>query len=298
MRKALPQLDLDPDEPHAGPPVPTPPDVEELVVEAGRTGRQYWRDLWRYRELFYFLAWRDIKVRYKQTTLGVAWALIRPLLTMVIFTVVFGRLAGLPAPQGVPYSLLVMAGMLPWQFFANALSESGNSILANAHLISKVYFPRLITPASVVLVALVDLMISGVLLLGLMAWYRFLPPWQVVWLPAFLGLALAAALGAGLWLSALTVKYRDFRHIVPFLVQLSLYVSPVGFVSDIVPGQWRLLYALNPLVGIIDGFRWSLLGVGDIPWTEIGLSVAVTGAVLVSGFRYFRAMERQFADTI
>lgn len=274
---------------------------EELVVEAGRTAGQYWRDLWRYRELFFFLAWRDIKVRYKQTTVGVAWAVIRPLLTMVIFTVIFGRLAKLPAPGDIPYPLLVMAGMLPWQFFANAMSECGGSILANANLISKVYFPRLITPASVVIVTFVDLLISGALMLGLMGWYwytvGFTLPWQVVTLPVFLALALAAALGVGLWLSALTVKYRDFRYIVPFVVQFGLYVSPVGFSTDVLPEQWRLAFALNPMTGIIEGFRWALLG-NPLRGVELGISTLVTAALLVSGFVYFRATERQFADTI
>jgi lipopolysaccharide transport system permease protein len=280
------------------PPVPADAAAEtELVVEAGKTAGQYWRDLWRYRELFYFLAWRDIKVRYKQTTVGIAWALIRPLLTMVIFTIVFGRLAKLPAPGEIPYPLLVMAGMLPWQFFANAMSECGGSILANANLISKVYFPRLITPASVVLVTFVDLLISGVLMLGLMAWYGFTPPWQVLTLPVFLVLALAAALGVGLWLSALTVKYRDFRYIVPFVVQFGLYVSPVGFSTDVVPEEWRLVFALNPMTGTIEGFRWALLGSPLRP-AELAVSTCVTILLLVTGFAYFRATERQFADTI
>jgi lipopolysaccharide transport system permease protein len=281
----------------AVPPAPPAAEPEELVVEAGKTSGQYWRDLWRYRELFFFLAWRDLKVRYKQTVIGVAWALIRPLLTMVILTVVFGVLAKVPAPDNVPYPLLVLAGMLPWQFFASAMSECGNSLLANANLIAKVYFPRLITPASVVLVSLVDLLISGVLMVGLMVWYRYLPPWQVVFLPVFLAFALAAALGAGLWLSALTVKYRDFRYIVPFIAQFGLYVSPVGFSRELIPERWRLVYALNPMDGIIEGFRWALLG-GEGHWSELAVSLAVTAVLLVSGFRYFRATEREFADTI
>jgi lipopolysaccharide transport system permease protein len=281
-------------------PVPAaePPAADELLVEAGRGARQYWRDLWRYRELFFFLAWRDVKVRYKQTAIGVAWALLRPLLTMVIFTVIFGRIAGLPAPGGVPYPLLVMAGMLPWQFFANAMAECGTSILTNGNLISKVYFPRLIAPASVVLVTFVDLLISGALMLGLMAWYGFAPPWRVLALPAFLAEALAAALGVGLWLSALTVRYRDFRYVVPFVVQFGLYVSPVGFSSDVIPERWRLWYAFNPMVGVIDGFRWSLLGCGELRGAEQLASLAVTAALLVGGFWYFRGTERTFADTI
>jgi len=272
-------------------------DAVELVVTAGRSSQQYWRDLWRYRELFFFLAWRDFAVRYKQTAIGVAWALLRPLLTMIVFTVIFGGLAKMPAPDGVPYPLLVMSGMLPWTFFSAAMSESAASILANANLISKVYFPRLITPAAVVLVTFVDLAISGLLMLGLMLYFGRLPPWQIVVLPLFLVQALAAALGVGLWLSALTVKYRDFRFVVPFLVQFGLYISPVGFSSDVVPTSWRTAFALNPIVGVIEGFRWTLLGT-SLHFVDVGLSLIVTVAVLATGFRYFRATERQFADTI
>ncbi|MBA4018735.1 MAG: phosphate ABC transporter permease [Pirellula sp.] len=271
---------------------------EELVVQAGHTSRQYWRDLWHYRELFLFLAWRDLTVRYKQTSIGVAWALLRPLLTMIIFTVLFGKLAKLPSPGDIPYPLLVMAGMLPWTFFASALAESAQSILNNSNLISKIYFPRLITPAAVVLVTFVDLIISGTLLAGLMIWYRHAPPLQVLLLPIFLVEALAAALGAGLWLSALTVKYRDFRYIIPFLVQFGLYISPVGFSTDIVPEQYRLLFALNPMSGIIEAFRWSLLGTDSWRPLDQLISLAVTSLLLVTGFRYFRGTERQFADTI
>jgi lipopolysaccharide transport system permease protein len=270
----------------------------ELVVQAGKTSGLFWRDLWRYRELFYILAWRDLKVRYKQTAIGVAWALIRPLLTMVIFTVIFGKLANLPSPHGVPYPLLVLAGMLPWQFFATAINECGTSILNNAQLIAKVYFPRLITPASVVLVSFADLLIAGALIFGLMVWYGYPPPVQVVTLPAFLAMGLAAALGVGLWLAALTVKYRDFRYIVPFIAQFGLYVSPVGFSSAVVPERWRLAFALNPMTGVIEGFRWALLGGEVFHWPEQVVSLSVTALLLVSGFRYFRATEREFADTV
>ena len=272
-------------------------DAAELIVTAGRSSQQYWRDLWRYRELFFFLAWRDFAVRYKQTAIGVAWALIRPLLTMIVFTVIFGGLAKMPAPDGVPYPLLVMSGMLPWTFFSSAMSESASSILANANLISKVYFPRLITPAAVVLVTFVDLAISGLLMFGLMLYFGRLPPWQIVVLPLFLIQALAAALGVGLWLSALTVKYRDFRFVVPFLVQFGLYISPVGFSSDVVPAAWRTAFALNPVVGVIEGFRWTLLDT-SLRVADVGLSLIVTVVLLATGFRYFRATERQFADTI
>jgi lipopolysaccharide transport system permease protein len=269
-----------------------------IVIEAGRTESQYWQDLWKYRELFYFLAWRDILVRYKQTAIGIAWALIRPFLTMVIFTIVFGRLAKLPS-EGVPYPILVFAGMLPWQFFSNSLSECSNSLIANSNLISKIYFPRLIVPTSAVVVSFVDFMISGIILLGLMAWYNFVPSWRIVTLPLFIGIAFAASMGSGLWLASLNVKYRDFRYIVPFIVQFGLYVSPVGFSSNIVPEKWRLLYSLNPMVGVIDGFRWAILG-GDYNTYLPGFLLSLTLVVisLLSGIWYFRRMERTFADVI
>jgi lipopolysaccharide transport system permease protein len=269
-----------------------------LVIEAGRTEHQYWRDLWNYRELFYFLAWRDILVRYKQTAIGIIWALIRPFLTMVVFTVVFGNLAKLPS-DGAPYPILVFSAMLPWQFFANALSEGSTSLIANANLISKVYFPRLIVPASAVLVSFVDFMISGLILLGLMAWYDFIPSWRILMLPLFILIAFAAAVGAGLWLAALNVEYRDFRYIVPFIVQFGLYISPVGFSSNIVPEQWRLLYSLNPMVSVIDGFRWAILGRNsNIYLPGFLLSMGLVLLLLVSGIWYFRKMERTFADVI
>ncbi|WP_013334330.1 ABC transporter permease [Gloeothece verrucosa] len=270
----------------------------ELIIEAGRTEEQYWKDLWKYRELFYFLSWRDLLVRYKQTAIGIAWALIRPFLTMVVFTIVFGKLANLPS-QGVPYPILVFAAMLPWQFFANALSECSNSLLSNANLISKVYFPRLIVPASAVIVSFVDFMISGIILLGLMAWYNFVPDWRILTLPLFIFIAFMAAFGAGLWLAALNVEYRDFRYIVPFLVQFGLYISPVGFSSSIIPEKWRLLYSLNPMVGVIDGFRWAILGKEFvIYWPSFIISVGLVILVLISGIGYFRKVERTFADVI
>ncbi len=270
----------------------------ELIIEAGRTERQYWKDLWRYRELFYFLAWRDILVRYKQTAIGVAWALIRPFLTMVVFTVVFGQLAKLPS-QGVPYPILVFAGMLPWQFFSNALSECSNSLIGNANLISKVYFPRLIVPTSAVIVSFVDFLISGMILLGLMIWYNFVPDWRILTLPIFILISCAASMGVGLWLAALTVQYRDFRFVVPFIIQVGLYISPVGFSSNIVPEQWRLLYSLNPMVGVIDGFRWAILGgKATLHLSGFFLSLALVFLLLWSGIWYFRKMERTFADVI
>ncbi len=271
---------------------------KELIIEAGRTESQYWKDLWRYRELFYFLAWRDILVRYKQTAIGIAWALIRPFLTMIVFTVVFGQLAKLPS-QGVPYPILVFAGMLPWQFFSNALSECSGSLVGNANLISKVYFPRLIVPTSAVIVSFVDFMISGMILLGLMAWYSFIPDLRILTLPLFTLIACAASMGVGLWLAALTVQYRDFRFIVPFILQFGLYISPVGFSSSIVPEQWRLIYSLNPMVGVIDGFRWAILGgESKLYLPGFSLSLAIVFLLLWSGIWYFRKMEKTFADII
>ncbi|HBE16154.1 MAG TPA: phosphate ABC transporter permease [Cyanobacteria bacterium UBA11149] len=270
----------------------------ELILEAGRAEQQYWKDLWRYRELFYFLAWRDILVRYKQTAIGMAWALIRPFLTMVVFTVVFGNLAKLPS-EGAPYPILVFSAMLPWQFFANSLAECSNSLIGNANLISKVYFPRLIVPTSAVVVSFVDFMVSGMILLGLMAWYNFVPSWRILTLPLFILIAFAASIGAGLWLASLNVKYRDFRYIVPFIVQFGLYISPVGFSSTIVPEKWRLLYSMNPMVGVIDGFRWAILGgQSRIYLHGFILSVGFVALLFVSGIWYFRKMERTFADVI
>ena len=271
---------------------------EVLVIEAGRTERHYWRDLWRYRELFYFLAWRDILVRYKQTVIGVLWALLRPLLTIGVFTVVFGKLANLPS-DGVPYPILVCAAMLPWQFFASAFSEAGNSLIGNANLISKVYFPRLIVPASAVVVTFIDFLISAVILAGLMIWYEFLPDWRIFALPLFVAAAIGAALGAGLWVAALNVKYRDFRYIIPFIVQFGLYISPVGFSSSVIPETWRLIYAVNPMVGIIDGFRWTLLRGQEAPyWPGFMISMALVLLLLVTGTSFFRRTERSFADVI
>ncbi|MBK1987098.1 ABC transporter permease [Sphaerospermopsis aphanizomenoides BCCUSP55] len=271
----------------------------ELIIEAGRTEGQYWKDLWRYRELFYFLAWRDILVRYKQTVIGIAWALIRPFLTMVVFTFVFGKLAGLPSPGGVPYPILVFSAMLPWQFFANSLSECSTSLITNSNLISKVYFPRLVVPTSAVVVSFVDFMISGMILLALMIWYNFVPSWRILTLPLFIAIAFAASMGAGLWFASLNVQYRDFRYIVPFIVQFGLYISPVGFSSSIVPEQWRFIYSLNPMVGVIDGFRWAILGSeSNLYLPGFIISLILVFLLLFSGIWYFRSMERKFADVI
>lgn len=270
----------------------------ELIIEAGRSEKQYWRDLWRYRELFYTLAWRDISVRYKQTVIGIAWALIRPFLTMVVFTIVFGNLAKLPS-EGVPYPILVFSAMLPWQFFSNSLSSASDSLISNANLISKVYFPRLVVPTSAVVTSFVDFMVSAIIMLGLMAWYSFVPSWRIVTLPVFIAIAFAASMGCGLWLCSLNVKYRDFRYIVPFIVQFGLYISPVGFSSSIVPEKWRLLYSLNPMVGVIDGFRWAILGgESQIYLPGFLLSMLLVFILFVSGIQYFRKVERTFADVI
>ncbi|MBW4575274.1 MAG: ABC transporter permease [Aphanothece sp. CMT-3BRIN-NPC111] len=271
----------------------------ELVIEAGRTEKQYWQDLWCYRELFYFLAWRDILVRYKQTAIGMTWALIRPFLTMIVFTVVFGKLAKLPSPVGVPYQILVFAALLPWQFFAAALGECSTSVVANSNLISKIYFPRLIVPASAVIVSFVDFLISGIILLGLMAWFNFVPSWRILALPLFILIAFAASMGAGLWFAALNVKYRDFRYAVPFITQFGLYISPVGFSSSLVPEKWRFIYSLNPMVGVIDGFRWAIIGgEAKLYWPGFLLSLGLVILLLGSGIWYFRKTERTFADVI
>ena len=272
--------------------------MQNLVIEAGRTERQYWRDPWKYRELFYFLAWRDLLVRYKQTVIGVAWSLIRPFLTMIVLTVVFGKFGKMPS-GGVPYPILVFCGLLPWQFFSTALSESGNSLVSNGNLISKVYFPRLVIPASSVITSLVDFLISAGFLVALMIWYSYVPPLAMVVLPFFVLLAFLASFGVGLWIAALMVEYRDFRFIVPFIVQFGLYISPVGFSSDVVPHQWRPFYSLNPMVGVIDGFRWSILGGQQALYLPgLAASIASVGLLLISGIWYFRNTERTFADII
>jgi len=271
----------------------------EFSVESGQTERQYLRDLWVYRELFLFLAWRDILVRYKQTVIGIAWAVIRPFLTMVVFTIIFGRLARMPADGRVPYAIMVYAATLPWQFFSSALTEASGSLIGNANLISKVYFPRLIVPAGTVITSFVDSLIAGGVMILLMWWYHWWPDWRLITLPLFMVLAFIAATGPALFLSALNVRFRDFRYVVPFLTQFGLYVSPVGFSSSIVPERWRSLYACNPMVGVIDGFRWALLrGQAPINWLSIALSIGVSIVLLIMGISYFRKVERTFADVI
>lgn len=269
----------------------------ELVIEAGASEKNYWKDLWRYRELFYILSWRDLKVRYKQTVIGAAWSIIRPVLTTIIFTIVFSRLAKLQAPGSTPYALMVFVGMLPWQFFANSLSEASSSLITNSNLITKVYFPRMIVPASSVITSLVDLGISLVILVVMFMIYRFVPQITILLLPLFILIAFISAFGVGLYITALNVKYRDFRYIVPFIVQFGMYITPVGFSSSIIPMEWRALYSLNPMVGVVDGFRWCILG-EPLYLPGFLISIAVSFLFLWLGVWYFRKTEKSFADNI
>jgi len=274
-------------------------DSFEIIIEPGRLEKNYWKDLWRYKELFYVLTWRDIKVRYKQTVIGVAWAVIRPLLTMIIFSVVFGKLAKLPSVGNAPYPIMVFAALIPWQFVSTALSECSNSLIGNSNLISKIYFPRIIIPTSAIITSFIDMFISFVLLIILMFYYHFVPSWQFVFLPIFIILGFFAAFGFGILLTALNVKYRDFRYIIPFIVQLGLYISPVGFNSSIIPEKWKLIYSINPMVGIIDGFRWSIIGgATDYNLISLWLSFIVILLFTYLGIRYFRKTEKAFADYI
>ena len=272
---------------------------DAIVIEPGRREHHYWLELWRYRELFQVLAWRDLSVRYKQTIIGISWALIRPVLTMVVFTIIFGRIAKLPSDGTAPYALMVFSGMLPWTLFSTGLTDASNSLVNNANLITKVYFPRLILPTATLVVAFVDFLINFCLLIAVMVWYQFPPGWLIALLPLFLCFGVLASLGPSLLLTALNVKYRDFRLVIPFIVQFGLYVSPVGFSSSIVPEQWRLLYSLNPMVGVIDGFRWCILN-GEsqlyVPGLITGFCVAAF--FLWLGISQFRAMEKSFADLI
>jgi len=270
----------------------------DLVIEPGRSEKNYWNDLWRFRELFIFMAWRDILVRYKQTAIGLSWSIIRPVLTMVVFTVVFGRIAKLPS-EGVPYPILVYSALLPWQFFSTSFSDASASLIGNSNMLTKLYFPRLIIPVSTIIVNLVDFFISFIILIVLMMWYNFVPTWTILCIPVFLFLAFLASLSVGLYVAALNVKYRDFKYIIPFVVQFGLYISPVGFSSNVVPQKWKLLYSLNPMVGIIDGFRWSILG-GKSQIYEPGLllSIGVISLLMFLSIRYFRKMEKTFADII
>jgi lipopolysaccharide transport system permease protein len=270
-----------------------------IVLEPGRADKNYWMDLWRYRELFFLLAWRDLAVRYKQTVIGIAWAILRPLLTVLVLTVVFNRVARLPSDGGAPYVLMVFAAMLPWSLFSTSLGDASGSLVDSANLISKVYFPRMIVPAAAIVTAFADFLISLLILMALMVSYRFAPGWNMLLLPGFMLLALLASFGPGLWITALNVKYRDFRYVIPFVVQFGLYVSPVGFSSSVVPERWRLLYHLNPMVGVIDGFRWCILGAGSPLYLPgLALSLIVVAFFLWLGVSRFRKMETSFADII
>ena len=270
-----------------------------LIIEAGRAEKHYWADLWRYRELFYILSWRDITVRYKQTVIGVLWAILRPLLTMIVFTVIFSKLAKLPSDGNVPYAIMVYAAMLPWQFFSSSVSESSNSLVDNTQLITKIYFPRIIIPISSVVTSFIDFLVSFAILILLMIYYQFAPSWNIIFLPVFLLIAFLTATGVGLYITALNVKYRDFRYIVPFIVQFGLYISPVGFSSNIIPEKFRLLYSLNPMVGVIDGFRWAILGAKSAIYLPgFLMSIGIMLFFLILGVYKFRKMEKTFADII
>jgi len=274
---------------------------QELIIESGQSDKNYWKDIWHYRDLFYILSWRDIKVRYKQTVIGAAWALIRPLLTMLIFTFVFGKIGNLDTKGAVPYSIIVFAGLLPWQFFSTALSEAGNSLIGNSNLITKVYFPRLIIPASSIIVSFIDFGISFLLLLVMMVFYQYAPSIQILLLPVFVLMTFLISFGAGLYITALNVKYRDFRYIIPFIVQIGLYVTPVGFSSSVIQQKYgenvRLWFSLNPMVGVVDGFRFCIVG-EPIYWPGLFMSLAVIIFFCIVGVRYFRKTEKSFADNI
>ena len=272
---------------------------DELIIEPGAIEKNYWHDLWSYKGLLYVLARRDILVRYKQTIIGFGWALIRPFLTMVVFTVIFGKIANLQSGEVAPYALLVYCGLLPWQLFSGALGEASTSITGNAGLISKVYFPRLIVPIASIAVVFVDFLISLLILVGLMFWYKFIPAWQIFALPFFVLMAILSSIGPGLWITAMNVKYRDFRYVIPFILQLGLYVSPVGFSSSVIPEKWKLIYSINPMVGVIDGFRWSILGKeANIYLPGFLMSWLVIIMFLYFGIKKFRELEAKFSDLI
>lgn len=269
-----------------------------VVIEPRRSVRHYWQDLWRYRELFLFMAWRDILLRYKRMTIGFAWAILRPFLTMLVFTLIFGRLAKLPS-DGVPYAIMVYAGLLPWQFFATGFADAGNSLVNKETIITKIYFPRLIIPTSSVIVSFVDFLAASTIMIGLMAWYRFVPDWRIATLPLFILLVFVVTVGAGLWISALSAKYKDFRYVIPFIVQMGLYLSPVGFKTALVPEEWRTIYSLNPMVGVIQGFRWSLLGIESAGFeTSLLISGGMALLILIAGIAYFRRVENSLAEVL
>lgn len=271
-----------------------------IVIEPGRSEKNYWIDLWRYRELFYILSWRDIKVRYKQTVIGIIWAFLRPFLTMVIFTIVFGKVAGMKSEGTAPYAIMVFAGLLPWQFFSTAFLSASESLVTNSNLLSKVYFPRLIVPTSAIITSFVDFLISFTILIALMVYYKYLPDWQILFLPLLILMTFLQSFGFGLYLAALNVKFRDFRYVIPFIVQIGLYISPIGFSSSVISDEWKIVYYLNPMVSVIDGFRWCIIGEGAAnPFTVyFALSISVTILMLVYAVYKFRKMEKTFADLI
>jgi len=274
-------------------------DNADLVIQAGRKDPHYWKNLWKSREIFYFLVWRDILGRYKQTTIGIIWSLVRPVVTVIAFTIVFGKLAKFPS-DGIPYPVFVLIALMPWQFFANSLNDSSMSLVTNAQLISKVYLPRLAIPFSAVFLGLIDFLITFAILIALMLWYGLMPGWDIIFTPIFILMTFAASFGTGLWIAVFNVKYRDFGHIVPLALQVGIYISPVGFGTSIVPEKWRLLYSLNPMVGIIDGFRYTIIGgnTTTMYWPGLAVSLFIITAILVSGIWYFRKTERTFADII
>lgn len=278
----------------------------KIIIEPGTENSNYIKDLWNYRGLFYFLAWRDILVRYKQTVIGILWSVLQPLISIVVFTVVFNKLGKFPSEGGVPYAIMVCAGMLPWQFFSSSFSSCANSLIANSNLLSKVYFPRLIVPASTIIVTLIDFLISFLILIGLFVWYGFLPDSKIFMLPLFLILAIITAMGAGLFIAALNVKFRDFKYIVPFIIQFGIYISPVGYSSSAmvynnpdIPELLKNIYPLNPMVGVIDGFRWCILGgESQLHLHSLIASIVISILFLILGVWYFRKMEKSFADVI
>ncbi|MBS1573205.1 MAG: ABC transporter permease [Bacteroidetes bacterium] len=273
---------------------------QRIIIRQDNTEKNYWKDLWNYRELFYILSWRDIKVRYKQTVLGILWAVIRPLLTMIVFTVLFGKVAKMDTLSTMPYSIIVFAGLLAWQFFSAAISESSNSLIENVNLVTKVYFPRLIIPVSSIITCFIDFLISFIILLLLFIVFQYTPPIQILALPFFVLLLFIVTIGSGLLLTTLNVKYRDFRYIVPFIVQFGLFISPVGFSSNMVPAQWQWAYSLNPMVGVIDGFRWCIIQGAPNPFLQYPFYISASIAILLafSSISLFRRMEKSFADLI
>jgi lipopolysaccharide transport system permease protein len=279
-------------------PNPHPPNAPAIRIEPAKgLVAVNLRELWEYRELLYFLTWRDIKVRYKQSVLGVGWAILQPLLTTAIFTFVFGRFAGVPS-NGIPYPLFSFAALLPWQYFASAVGRSGVSLVNSANLISKVYFPRLIVPLSAAFAPAVDFVITFGILVLMMFWYGIMPTWNVVFLPLFLLLAFATAMAVSLWLSALNVRYRDVGYVIPFMVQIWMFISPVAYPSNLVPEKWRLLYGLNPMAGVIEGFRWALFGTSAAPDAVVIVSCVIVLLFLFGGLMYFQRTEQTFADIV